>query len=148
MGASEIPSEIAVEGQRPLKAKSEVREFLATAEAAVLIVDNYVGPGTLDCIVDVSQPVRILTGSRDESMGSGFDRALADSASEGLTVEVRLHPKLHDRYLLFNDRCWLVGSSLKDDGRKHLSIVECVDSKAAIASDVEAKWQEATPYTP
>lgn len=54
---------------------------------------------------------------------------------------------LHDRLIAFNDRCWLVGSSLKDAGSKDFHLTELVDSKKAVVDAVEDKWQAATPYS-
>jgi hypothetical protein len=59
---------------------------------------------------------------------------------------VRQHPKLHDRYLVFNERCWLVGSSLKDAGKKALNVIECIDNKEAVVNEAERKWNEASTY--
>ena len=62
--------------------------------------------------------------------------------SEGRKVDVRRHAKLHDRYLIFYDRCWLVGGSIKDAGKNALNVIECLDSKRSIVIDAEAKWAE------
>jgi hypothetical protein len=87
-----------------------------------------------------------LTGQQKQSVETGFESALKDFRSEGRTVEVRKHPKLHDRYLIFNERCWLVGSSIKDAGKKALNVIECLDSKELIVADAEKKWTEAVVY--
>ena len=141
-----VPEEITVSENRPFTAKSEAREFLGKAETTVTVVDNYIGPGTLDCLRDVQHPIRLLTGSHNQAIEEGFARALAAFRAEGRTIEVRQHPRLHDRYILFNDRSWLVGSSLKDAGKKQLNIIECVDSKTPIVDEVETKWKEATEF--
>lgn len=142
-----IPTEIGVPEESPFMAKSEVREFLDSAQTSIMIVDNYVGAGTLDCLRDVQQPIRLLTGQHSGSVESGFERVLNEFRSEGHSIEIRQHPRLHDRHLLFNDRCWIVGSSLKDAGKKKFNVVECVDSKESIVADINAKWDEATEYT-
>jgi hypothetical protein len=54
---------------------------------------------------------------------------------------------LHDRHLIFNDRCWLVGASLKDAGQKTFSVIELVDGRPPIVEEVEREWNEAKPYT-
>jgi hypothetical protein len=144
MGEKKTPTEITVLEDHPFTAKSEAREFLGAAETEVTIVDNYVGSGTLDCLRDVQNPIRLLTGAHSNSIAPGFDQALQDFRSEGYSIVVRRHPKLHDRYILFNDRCWLVGSSLKDAGKKTFSMIECIDSKPAMVAEVERKWAEAT----
>lgn len=146
LGSPKIPSELTVTEDQPFTAKSQVRELLGEADTEVMIVDNYVGPGTLDCLRDVKHPIRLLTGDRPESIGKGFDQSLKEFRSEGFNITVRRHTKLHDRYILFNERCWLVGSSLKDAGKKTLNMIECIDSKSAIVSEVESKWQQADEY--
>jgi len=139
-----LPTEISVPEEHPFTAKSEAREFLAQAATKVTVVDNWVGPSTLDCLRDVNQFIRLLTGQHATALADGFERALGDFCSEGYRIEVRRHPKLHDRYILFNDRCWLVGSSLKDAGKKAFNLIEVVDSKANIEAEVERKWNEGT----
>jgi hypothetical protein len=142
-----LPEEVSVPANKPFTAKSEVRELVAATETILTIVDNYVGIGTLDCLRDVKHPIRLLTGLHHNSIASGFDSGLKDLLTEGYKVEVRQHAKLHDRFILFNNRCWLVGSSLKDAGKKILNIIECVDVKDIIVSEVEQKWSEASKYT-
>jgi hypothetical protein len=93
----------------------------------------------------VKYSVTVLTGKSVTPSGGDFERALQDFRAEGRSIEIRIHPKLHDRYVLFNDRCWLAGSSLKDAGKKAFNIIEVVDSKALIRAEVEKKWQESTP---
>jgi hypothetical protein len=140
-----LPSELVVPESKPFTAKSESREFLGKAETEVMIVDNWVGIGTLDCLRDVNQYVRLLTGLHTSSLAEGFERVLRDFQGEGQSIEVRRHPKLHDRYILFNNRCWLAGSSLKDAGKKAFNIIEVIDSKILIQAEVSKKWDESTP---
>lgn len=90
--------------------------------------------------------IRILTGQHSGSIAGGFDRWLKEFLAKRHQIEVHQHHKLHDRYILFNDRCWLVGSSLKDAGKKIFNIIEFVDIKAAIVDEVERKWSEATKF--
>jgi len=146
LGEGKIPTEISVPEAHPFKAKSETREFLSKAETTVTIVDNYVGLGTLDCLRDIQQPIKLLTGEHINSIEKGFDRAFKEFQAEEYLIELRLHHKLHDRYILFNSRCWLVGSTLKDAGKKILNMIECIDIKAAIVGDIEKKWKEAKEY--
>ena len=82
----------------------------------------------------------MLTGDKDRSIDKEFERVLKDFRDEGHEIEVKTHPKLHDRYLLFNDRCWLVGSSLKDAGKKTFNILEVVDFRTVVQAEVEDKW--------
>lgn len=140
------PAEIAVPEGSPFTAKSQIRELLATASTPVLVVDPYVGVSTLDCLRSVSTPIRLLTGGLPASIESGFDSALTDFKKEGFQIQVRRVPTLHDRHLAFNDRCWLVGSSLKDAGKKAFHCMEIVDLKADVVQALETKWSASTAY--
>ncbi len=146
LSESSIPSEIVVAEGKPFLAKSEVRDFLAAAKTEVFIVDRFVGVGTLDCLRDLTTPIRLLAGTHKDSIEEGFDRALQSFCAEGLRIHMRQHPILHDRHLIFNERCWLVGSSLKDAGKKAFHVIEIVDTRTAVLTALEAKWSEATPY--
>lgn len=144
--AGGIPAELAIPDDKPFTAKAEVREFLDRAETPVLVVDPYVGLGTLDCFRSLRVPVRLLTGTHGASIEDGFDRTVQAFRGEGFQIEIRRHPKLHDRHIIFNERCWLVGSSLKDAGKKAFHAIEILDAKDEVVDALEAKWQEATPY--
>lgn len=85
-----------------------------------LRVIELVGVGTLDCFRTMKVPIRLLAGAHNNSIEAGFENALRAFPAEGFTIEVRRHPKLHDRHIAFNERCWLLGSSLKDAGKKAL----------------------------
>jgi hypothetical protein len=146
LGEPGIPREVTVTQNRPFMAKSAVREFLENVTTELIVVDNYVGIGTLDCVHGVQTPIRLLTGDRSTSISPGFDSTLKDFVAEGHAIQVRRHPKLHDRYLIFNERCWLIGSSLKDAGKKSFNMIELVDGRSAIVREVESKWKEALPY--
>jgi hypothetical protein len=140
------PAEIAVPQGSPFSAKSQIRDLLATSSTEVLVVDPYIGVGTLDCLRCVRQKMRLLTASLSNSVEAGFDAALIDFHKEGFQVEVRRSDMLHDRHLVFNDRCWLVGSSLKDAGKKAFHCMEIVDLKAQVVSALETKWSSSTSY--
>jgi hypothetical protein len=140
-----LPYELCVPENNPFTAKSESREFLGKAATEIIVVDNWVGINTLDCLRDVNQHIKILTGQHSNSLDDDFLRALKDFRAEGHWIEVRRHPKLHDRYILFNNRCWLAGSSLKDAGKKAFNVIELVDSKTLIYAEVTKKWEDSIP---
>jgi hypothetical protein len=142
-----VPAEIAVPEGSPFTAKSQIRELLATASTPILVIDPYVGVATLDCLRLASTSVRLLTGGHSTSIGSGFDSAITDYKKEGFQIEVRRVSMLHDRHLAFNDRCWLVGASLKDAGTKAFHCMEIVDLKVPVVQALETKWSIATLYS-
>lgn len=146
LGESQTVREVTITEDQPFTAKSAVREFLEVVTTELVVVDNYVGIGTLDCLREIQTPIRLMIGDRNNSIASGFDSALLEFLAEGHSIQVRRHPKLHDRYFIFNERCWLIGSSLKDAGKKSFSMIELVDGRSVIMIEVENKWKEAIPY--
>jgi len=148
LGEPGIAREVVIAEDRPFTAKAEVREFLEKAETEIFVVDPYIGVGTLDCLRTAKCPIRVLTGAYGNSIENGFEAALKAFQSEGFQIEIRQHVKLRDRHFVFNERCWLVGSSLKDAGRKAFHITEIVDSKAEVVAALEAKWAARTPFPP
>lgn len=146
LGQAAAPAEIAVAKGSPFSAKSQIRELLATATTDVVIVDPYVGVGTLDCLRSVTHYIRLLTGRLATSIESGFEPAVRDFRSEGFHIDIRRADMLHDRHLAFNNRCWLVGSSLKDAGRKAFYCAEIIDMKEAVVGALEIQWSSGSPY--
>jgi hypothetical protein len=138
------PSAITVPDASPFTAKADIRAMLATATTEILVVDPYVGIGTLDCFIGVTQPIRLLTGDKPNSIDSSFAKGLADFRAEGNVIEVRRGVMLHDRHFVFNGRCWLLGSSLKDAGKKAFNCLEVIDNRVIIA-DLESKWTNGMP---
>lgn len=107
VGKSGNPDELAVPEASPFTAKSEVRDFLAVATTEMLVVDACIGVGTLDCLRDLKQPIRLLTGSTPNAIEKGFDSAVADFKAEGRVIEVRKGTLLHDRFVaLMEDVGW------------------------------------------
>lgn len=141
-------TEVTVKPSNPFTAKSEVRNLVAIAKTPITVVDNYVGLGTLDCLREVPQPIQLLTGAHDAAIEKDFERHLREFAAEGRTIEVKRHGKLHDRYVILNERCWIIGSSLKDAGKKTFTMIELTDTHDIVMRDVEDKWKEATRFFP
>lgn len=138
--------EIHVEAGQEFSAPSEVRELFAEADDQLLVVDPYIDPSTLDCFRAVGVPIRLLTGTRGNSIQGAFDEALGAFRDEGFEIEVRRHPGLHDRHAVFNDQCYLIGSSLKDAGRKSFNCIPIRDAASSVIGALEQYWTEAAEY--
>lgn len=142
---SSAPREVSVPAGSVFSAKSKVRELLETANQALFVIDPYIGLGTLDCLRGITIPTRLLTADHQQAIEADFERHLKAFVAEGHELTVRRATGLHDRHIVFSDRCWLVGGSLKDAGRKAFNCIEITD-KAVVVADLEAKWNGATPY--
>lgn len=136
--ANTISSEVVVPAGNPFSAKSKVRELLAIATTDVLIVDPYVGVGTLDCFLEVTTSVRLLT-SKDK-LERDFLAKLKEFQAEGHKIELRFGTTLHDRHLAFNDRCFLIGGSLKDAGKREFHCLEVIDEKTTVLESLKKRW--------
>jgi hypothetical protein len=110
------------------------------------VVDTQFGSTTFECLKEVQHPLRLLTSREGRSLAEGFDTILKRFCSNCPDVEIRRHVMIHDRYIFFNGRCWMTSSSLDTIKSTPISIIECIDLKAAVAREIERKWREAEKY--
>jgi hypothetical protein len=128
------------------KLKTDVIKFFSAAKTAVTIVDTCLSGDTLECLINIKHPIRLLTGKEEHTLSDDFDTHLRKFRSSGHAAEVRRHIILHDRFVFFNGRCWLLNASILQAGENRLSLIECIDAKSAIAREIEGKWREAEIY--
>jgi hypothetical protein len=140
------PVQIAEAKNYRLKAISEIQKFFSTAQTAVTLVDTQFGSTTFECLKEVRNPLRLLTSRESQALADGFDAILKSFCSSCPDVEIRRHVMIHDRYIFFNGRCWMASSSLDAVERTPMSLIECIDLKAATAREIERKWREAKKY--
>ena len=97
---------------------SLVERLIARAKSQVLLIDSWVGAGTLDLLAKKRKgvSVEVVTSRRGNRMAA-TDVAKFNAQYGGLSV--RTSEAFHDRFLVIDDReLYLVGASLKDLGRK------------------------------
>ncbi len=140
------PIQIAEAKNYYLKAISEAKKFFSSAQTAVTLVDTQFGSTTFACLENVQHPLRLLTSRESKALADGFDAILRSYCSSCPDVEIRRHVMLHDRYIFFNGRCWIASASMDTLARNPISVVECIDLKAAVAREIERKWREAEKY--
>ena len=122
--------------------KLKLAEFFSSSNTALTIVDTQVDKTTLDCIDTVQKPIRLLVAQSEKDIIDDIGGYLAEFRTRGHEIEIRRHLKLHDRFFIFNGRCWMASCSLVDVGRVTLSIIECIDTKPAVVKEVGRKWRE------
>lgn len=126
-----------------------LRETLKKAKGYLRILDPYVEAEVLDALVGVPKdlPIELLTANTGGDLKSKTtERDFKRFAQERGRFEARKKKdmRLHDRYILTNDMCYLVGSSLKDIGRKTTMIVPLPDLKNQIESLFKNEWAQAS----
>ncbi|UCD80067.1 MAG: hypothetical protein JSW26_01125 [Desulfobacterales bacterium] len=122
--------------------RARLAEFLGSAKTALSIVDTRVDQTTFDCIQGVRKPIRLLIGQREKDIIDNIGNSLDEIRARGHEIEIRRHPKINDRFLIFNGRCWMASCSLTDVDQVTLSIIECVDTKAVVVKEIGRKWRE------
>ncbi|MGD8990867.1 MAG: hypothetical protein PVI00_05370 [Desulfobacterales bacterium] len=129
-----------------LKTVSEAQKFFSSAKTTVTLVDTCFGNTTFKCLENIKHPLRLLTSREPKALADGFDGSLRSFCCSCPDVEVRRHVMLQDRYIFFNGRCWMASASLDIIGSQAVSVIECIDLKAAVAREIERKWREAEKY--
>ena len=99
-------------------ARSLVEGLVARAKTSILLIDSWVGPGTLDILAKKRTGVaaRIVTSQKGNKIAA-TDIATFNAQYPSLAVQVS--KSFHDRFLILDDKeLYLVGASLKDLGAK------------------------------
>ena len=140
------PVQIAEAKNYRLRTIPDAIKYFSTAQTAVTLVDTRFGSTTFECFKEVQHPLRLLTGREAQALSDGFDAILKSFCSSCPDVEIRRHVMIHDRYIFFNGHCWIASSSLDTIGSTPVTLIECIDLKAAVAREIERKWREAKKY--
>ena len=116
---------------QPIEAAVAYAELYGSARESVLVVDNYIGLGTLLPLKAVHPDVAITVAS--DNVGRGLHASeLATFRAEYPEVDisfVRTCGKVHDRYIALDfgtrsERVFLCGASSKDAGTRASTILE------------------------
>ena len=96
---------------------SLVERLVARAKRSILLIDSWVGPGTLDMLAKKHSgvSVEIVTSSNGKLAATD----IAKFNAQYPTLSVRTSTNFHDRFLILDDKeLYHIGASLKDLGRK------------------------------
>ncbi len=97
---------------------SLVEKLFGRAKKTILLIDSWVGPGTLDILAKKRNGVKVevVTSPRGNKLAA-TDIAKFNAQYGGLSVKTSM--AFHDRFLIIDDKeLYLIGASLKDLGRK------------------------------
>ncbi|MBO7501406.1 MAG: virulence RhuM family protein [Fibrobacterales bacterium] len=97
---------------------SLVEKLVGRAKKSILLVDSWVGPGTLDILAKKRKGVKVrIAASPKGNKLAPSDVDKFNAQYGGLSV--RENDAFHDRFLVLDDKeLYLVGASLKDLGKK------------------------------
>ena len=97
---------------------SLVEKLIGRAKKTILLIDSWVGPGTLDMLAKKRKGVvvEVVTSPRGNKLAAS-DITKFNAQYGGLSVKTSM--AFHDRFLIIDDKeLYLIGASLKDLGRK------------------------------
>jgi len=138
-----LPAEAAVSsGARSAPSRPQLASFLARARSELTVVDPEPGTGTLQCLLLVKQPIRMLVKQGPSAREPKFLHGLKELRAHGRNIQARAHPELHDRIIAFDQRCWIAGAPLRSAVRKQIPLVEIVDARRLLLKMVEDRWSE------
>ncbi|MBR3823417.1 MAG: ORF6N domain-containing protein, partial [Kiritimatiellae bacterium] len=97
---------------------SLVEKLIGRAKKTILLIDSWVGPGTLDMLAKKRKGVSVgvVTSPRGNKLAAS-DITKFNAQYGGLSVKTSM--AFHDRFLIIDDKeLYLIGASLKDLGKK------------------------------
>ena len=97
---------------------SLVEKLIGRAKKTILLIDSWVGPGTLDMLAKKRNGVSVdVVASPRGNKLAASDITKFNAQYGGLSVKTST--AFHDRFLIIDDKeLYLIGASLKDLGRK------------------------------
>jgi len=123
-------TEIIYSESRPFDAFIDIKKIMANAEKEIKIIDPYIDQGLFTLYLsDVKAQVDIKILSKKVK-----DKVKAVAKvfkKQKNNFEIRSTQNIHDRYIIVDNRAWIIGQSIKDAGNKPLSIIELRDPSNA-----------------
>ena len=120
----------------------DLNAILATATKEIFIIDNYLDTDLFDLYAAKLSPsiqVRVIT---DQLRGNLL--TVAQKFALRNPFELRTSKDVHDRVIFVDDKCWVIGQSIKDAARKKPTYIVEVSS-AAMKQVYELIWAAGTP---
>lgn len=145
---SKVPSEAVYPSDTPYSAYKHIRSIITSATKQLTVVDPYVDDTVIILLEEVQHDVEIRVLTRNmkgdfKLAGQKFKKQ-REKAQQG-TLEVRRSGKLHDRFVVADDKLFHLGASIKDAGTKMCAMSEFEGSniKSKLSETISGYWAEA-----
>ena len=111
----------------------------------VLLCDSYIDHTTLYLFSELKgkiKSLKILTEkiSCDLNIFENYKKKLGKELNAVVEVKI-IKKKIHDRYILFGNNCWVVGHSIKDLGSRDTDIID-ISERSEYVSRKRCKFME------
>jgi hypothetical protein len=119
----------------------DLKTIVGFAARELFVIDNYLDTQLFDVYmenVDPSVAVGVLTNQVGETL-----RLVADKFAKRGQFELRSSTDVHDRVIFADDRCWVVGQSIKDAAKKKPTYIVEHSGAATMRGIYEPIWDSA-----
>ena len=147
--ATNAPVYVIKSGQNFSAAKL-FEEFL-TAQIGnedLLLCDSHISHSTLFPFLVLKgkiKSLKILTSNvYDAVKFKDYKKKMVKELS--IPIEVKVNKKIHDRFIVSGDKCWSIGSSVKDLGNKDTVVREISEVVSSIKDLFQERWNEASLF--
>jgi hypothetical protein len=120
----------------------DLKTIVGLCTKELFIIDNYLDTQLFDVYMENVRPsatIRVLTNPV-----SGSLQAVADKFARRGNFELRSSKDVHDRVVFADDRCWVIGQSIKDAAKKKPTYVVEHSGAATMKGIYEPIWAGAT----
>jgi len=119
-----------------------LKTIVGFATSDLFIIDNYLDSQLFDVYMENVIPsvaVRVLTNQVPDPL-----RVVAEKYAKKANFDLRSSKDVHDRVVFSDDRCWVIGQSLKDAARKKPTYIVEHSGAVTMKSIYEGIWASAT----
>jgi len=132
-------------------ARKLLEEFLTQeiTSGELWLCDSYISSATLfpfSVLNGKITSIHLLTTNVEDS-DKFRDYKKKMEKEMGVTIEVKLSTKIHDRYLITGDKCWTFGASLKDLGSKDTTVREISEVTSSMKALFSERWKESSDFS-
>lgn len=105
---------------RPFDAYVDIEKIVSSADQEIKIIDAYVDKSLFTLyLADVDPSVEIKIATKN--MYDRFREVATRFKIQKPNFHVKTHPEIHDRYIIIDNRAWILGQSIKDAGKKTIT---------------------------
>lgn len=100
-------------------AYSYIKQLFLSATSSIILIDGYIDLSVLDMLNDVAIPITVYTYPNTTISNQDIERFNINH-----TLSIIKTNKIHDRFIIIDDKIYLCGSSIKDVGKKRFVLTK------------------------
>jgi hypothetical protein len=121
---------------------TDLKTIVGFTTKDLFIIDNYLDSELFDVYMENASPsvaVRVLTNQVGHPL-----RLVAEKFAKRGWFELRSSKEVHDRVIFADDRCWVIGQSIKDAAKKKPTYIVEHSGAATMMGIYESIWTNAS----